>query len=122
MFGEFVREKRLEAGLEYLKFSNQVGIDPVAWNKIERGISKPPSDIGMLKVIAETLGIRMGSPAWLKLVVYSVQDQKRVPKLSPDDASLRDMLPVFCRSKNFSQNSVNDVVKLKQVIKKAQEA
>lgn len=122
MFGEFVREKRLEAGLEYLRFSDRIGMNPEYWNKIERGVIKPPTDIKTLLSIADSLGISVGSGDWLKLTEFAAQGQQTSPKAVLDDAEILNMLPVLCRSNSADPDSLNDVTRLKKVIKKAHNA
>ena len=49
MFGEFIKQKRLEKDLGLREFCRQLDEDASNWSKIERGIMGPPQDEGKLK-------------------------------------------------------------------------
>lgn len=55
-FGDFIRQKREEAGIPLNDFARRIGISPAYWSRIERNMEKPPKDELITKA-AEALGL-----------------------------------------------------------------
>ena len=43
-FGDFIRQKREEAGIPLNDFARRIDISPAYWSRIERNMEKPPKD------------------------------------------------------------------------------
>jgi transcriptional regulator with XRE-family HTH domain len=49
MFGEIIKNKRLDHEMTLREFCRQLDEDPSNWSKIERGLNPPPKDEKKLK-------------------------------------------------------------------------
>ena len=61
MFGDFIKEKRINKEITLREFCRQLELDASNWSKIERGVMSPPQDEEKLKQIAKVLGISLKS-------------------------------------------------------------
>ena len=52
-FGDFIRQKREEAGIPLNDFARRIGISPAYWSRIERNMEKPPKDDLITKAAQE---------------------------------------------------------------------
>lgn len=94
-FANFIRDKRIAAGLTLREFCRLAGIDASNWSKIERGLSTPPQSVRILNEIASALKIKEAS-----------QDYKEMCDLAalstiPEgliESEILEQLPVFFRT------------------------
>lgn len=57
-FGDFIRQKREEAGIPLNDFARRIDISPAYWSRIERNMEKPPKD-DLITKAAQQLGLDM---------------------------------------------------------------
>ena len=115
-FANFIREKRIIAGLTLREFCRLMDIDASNWSKIERGLSTPPQSKNVLDIIASTLKIEEGS-----------QDYKEMFDLAalsaiPDgliESEILEQLPVFFRTVRGEKPSEAELSQLVKKIKLA---
>ena len=94
-FANFIREKRIAAGLTLREFCRLVGFDASNWSKIERGIKTPPQSKKVLDEIATVLKIKTGSQGYkelLDLAALSTVPEELI------ESEILDQLPVFFRT------------------------
>jgi transcriptional regulator with XRE-family HTH domain len=98
MFGEYVKQKRLELNLSLRKFCKMLDEDPSNWSKIERKVLAPPQNEEKLKKIAEVLKIKIGSPEWKELNHFANVDAGIIPDYIMSDEKVIQSLPAFFRT------------------------
>ncbi len=73
-------------------------VDPVQWNKIERGALCPPTSDTVLHTVAKTLGISDESESWKALVDLASLEPRHGPKSDASEKELANRLPLFLRT------------------------
>ena len=96
IFGTFIKEARIKAGLTLRGFCRIMKADPGNWSKIERGILPPPKSKKVLKEIAATLKLAEDSEDWHAL--FDLASISFIPPDLLDDHSVVEKLPVFFRT------------------------
>jgi len=112
MYGEYIKELRLEKGLSLREFARRIEEDPSNWSKIERGILPPPKDSLKVLAIAETLEIPEGSEEWNKLEDFAAVDTAAIPKYIMEDKEVVELLPAFFRTVGSVRPTREDIEKL----------
>lgn len=115
-FANFIREKRIAAGLTLREFCRSIGFDASNWSKIERGLLTPPLSKNVLDEIASTLGIRKGSQEYkemLDLAALSAIPEGLI------ESEILDQLPVFFRTVRGEKLSEEELSELVKKIKSA---
>ena len=74
-FGSFIKDQRLGANMTLRDFCRQIDIDPSNWNKVERGLLRPPKN--KIKRIAKVLGLFPGS--WQNKSLYDLAADLYIP-------------------------------------------
>src|SRR6266853_6635691 len=116
MFGEFIKQIRERQRLGLREFCLENGYDPSYWSKIEREVLAPPRDEDTLRTWAKQLGLKPGSPDWLKLFDLAAVDAGRIPDYVLKDEQLVAKLPVFFRTLSGQKPSREDLEKLLEII------
>lgn len=98
LFGEFVKEQRVESGLSLREFCKSVGEDPSNWSKVERGILKPPIDPVRLDKMAKVLGIMDNKSKYEQLVSAASIDSGKIPDYIMRDEYALNLMPLFFRT------------------------
>ena len=93
IFGEFIREKRIEMNYSLRKFCEANDIDPSDWSRIERGLAPPFRDESIIARIGKFLGLS-GKDHELFMISAEVA-RKRIPEHVTKDAYLMSVLPAF---------------------------
>ncbi len=119
MFGTFVKELRARQRLGLREFCQQYGHDPSNWSKIERELLAPPRDQATLRLWAKQLGLKEGSPDWLKFFDYAAVDAGRIPDDLLRDKQLVARLPAFFRALAGQKPSREDLQALLEIINRA---
>ena len=70
-FSNFIREKRIAAGLTLREFCRLSGFDASNWSKVERGLLTPPQSKKVLSEIATILKIEEGSEEYKEMLESS---------------------------------------------------
>ncbi len=115
-FANFIREKRIAAGLTLREFCRVIGYDASNWSKIERGLSTPPQSKQVLDDIASALNIPKGG-----------EDYKQIRDLSalsaiPEgliESEILEQLPVFFRTVRGEKTSESELIDLLKKIRSA---
>jgi len=116
MFGEYVKQKRVEKRLSLREFCRQVNEDASNWSKIERGKNVPPQDQKKLEKIAEILGIDQKSQDWNTLVDAASIDAGKIPSYLLDNQDVVKSLPIFFRTIGSIKPTEEDISKLIETI------
>jgi transcriptional regulator with XRE-family HTH domain len=98
MFGEYVKNKRVEKELTLREFCRRLEEDASNWSKIERGVMGPPQDTGKLKKIAAILDIAEGTAEWDQFLDQARVGAGIIPDYIMSDKEVVDVLPVFFRT------------------------
>lgn len=97
-WGEFIRLKRLAAGLGLRQFASQIGIQPSNYNHMEKGRMSPPQDKEKLDQIAEALGIPQGTSDYCNLMDLAVVGKDKLPADVAAFAKSNALVPVLLRT------------------------
>ena len=110
-FGEFLREKRLEAGYGLRRFAQEIGWQPSNLSAVERGRKNPPREASALEAIASALAFDQGSSDWKTLF-----DLASRPGEPPADvaryAGRQPVIPVLLRTLENRQLSEDELREL----------
>jgi len=117
MFGNFIKEKRLNANLTLREFCRQLGEDASNWSKIERGKLLPPRDKEKLKKISIILCIKENSNDWSTLIDLAFIDTGKIPDYIMSDKEVIKVLPIFFRTICSVKPSSDELKELVQRIK-----
>jgi transcriptional regulator with XRE-family HTH domain len=111
-FEDFIKEKRLAAGLTLRKFCIEASVDPSNWSKIERGLSEAPKSKEMLDRIADILQLSPNDREVLKdlAIVAAIPKDFREEKVI-------EKLPIFFRTVRGEKPTGAELEKLFEVIK-----
>ena len=94
-FGEFVKTRRLEAGLSLREFCKLAELDPSNWSKIERGLFPATANRDVLETIAKVVKLKKGSEHWSTFFDLAFISQQRIPDDVYKDEYVVSALPVF---------------------------
>jgi hypothetical protein len=119
MFGTFIKELRARQRLGLREFCLEHGHDPSNWSKIEREVLSPPRNEEILRTWARQLGLKPNSDDWLKFFDYAAVDAGRIPDHVLKDKELVEKLPVFFRTLSGQKPSREDLEKLLEIIRSA---
>ena len=119
MFGTFIKELRARRRLGLREFCLEHGHDPSNWSKIEREVLSPPRDEEILRTWAKQLGLKPNSDDWLKFFDYAAVDAGRISDYVMKDEELLGKLPVFFRTLSGQKPAREDLEKLLEIIRSA---
>ena len=119
MFGELIKNIRIEKRLGLREFCLAADFDPSNWSKIERGVLSPPQDSGVLNRIVAILGLSENSKERELVFDYAAIDAGKIPEYVLQDAELVKRLPVFFRTATGKKPTTEDLEKLAEILKKA---
>ncbi len=118
MFGEFIKEKRLNKKMSLRQFCRELDEDPSNWSKIERGVISAPQDEQKLTKIAHILEIQKDSDDWFKLFDIAKIDAGRIPDYLMSDREILQALPAFFRTVGSIKPKPEEIEKLIEIIRK----
>ena len=118
MFGEFIKEKRINKGISLREFCKRLEIDASNWSKVERGLLAPPQDQKRLKDIARALDIKIGSSLWKEMKDKANIDAGIIPEDILSDEKVLNSLPMFFRTIRSEKPTPEDLDKLIDMIRK----
>ena len=118
MFGEFIKERRINKGISLREFCKQVEIDASNWSKVERGLLAPPQDKERLRKIARALDIRFGSALWKEMKDKANIDAGIIPEDILSDEEVLNSLPMFFRTIRSEKPTPEELDKLINMIRK----
>ena len=118
MFGEFIKEKRIEKGVSLREFCKRMEIDASNWSKVERGLLAPPQDEEKLRKIAQVLNIKIGSPLWRDMKDKANIDAGIIPEDILSDEKVLNSLPLFFRTIRSEKPTPEELDRLIDMIRK----
>ena len=118
MFGEFIKERRINKGISLREFCKRVEIDASNWSKVERGLLAPPQDEERLRKIARVLDIKFGSALWKEMKDKANIDAGIIPNDILSDEKVLNSLPMFFRTIRSEKPTPEDLDKLIAMIRK----
>lgn len=111
-FANFIRDKRISAGLTLREFCRLINFDASNWSKVERGLIAPPQSKNVLENIALFLKIEKDSEAYKEL--FDLAALSSIPD-GLVEAELLEQLPAFFRTVRGEKPSEEE---LRNLIKK----
>ncbi len=114
-FGNYVKDRRITAGMTLRSFCREVDIDASNWSKVERGVLSPPDDSELLSRIAMILGLK--SDEQTELADLASISRGQIPADLKDEEILAKM-PAFFRAIRGQEYSREDFDKLMSGVKK----
>ena len=118
MFGEFIKERRIQKALTLREFCRLIETDASNWSKTERGLLPPPQNEEKLRKIAEILEIPIGSDLWFEMRDKAELDAGIIPTDILSDGEVLKSLPMFFRTIRSEKPSSEDLDKLIEIIRK----
>jgi transcriptional regulator with XRE-family HTH domain len=118
MFGEFIKERRINKGISLREFCKRVEIDASNWSKVERGLLAPPQDEERLRKIARVLDIKFGSALWKEMKDKANIDAGIIPNDILLDEKVLNSLPMFFRTIRSEKPTPEELDKLINMIRK----
>ena len=115
-FGEFLRDRRLEAGLGLRAFAVAAGLQPSNLSNIEHSRIPPPQDRKVLARIARLLGFEEGSADWVKLFDLAVKGRDRLPADVAAFAATTPGIPALLRTIDNRRLSQEEITQLTQYL------
>ena len=101
--GEFVKEKRLDAGLSLRKFCEKLDIDPSNWSKIERSIIGLTLSASKLNQMVVVLNLdEKEKTRFYDLVTLA---KREIPEYVYSDSEVLEALPIFFRTASSTKHS-----------------
>ena len=116
-FGEFVKQKRLEAKLTLRSFCVAISFDPSNWSKVERGILPAPDSLELLEKINTVLGIKEKSSDWYELIDLAAISKSKIPEYVLKDEEILNALPIFFRRANGDRPTEQELDKIIELLK-----
>lgn len=117
VFGDFIKNKRIELRLGLRDFCIRANVDPSNWSKIERGIMPPPIERKTLLKFAACLGIGVGTKDWKNLEDYAHISKGKIPDYVISDSELVKKLPIFWRGKNGIKPTKKELEEMIEVMR-----
>jgi len=118
MFGEFLKERRIDKGISLREFCKRIETDASNWSKVERGLLAPPQDEEKLRKIAQVLNIKFESPLWQEMKDKANIDAGIIPEDIRTDEKVLNSLPMFFRTIRSEKPTPEELDKLIDIIRK----
>lgn len=114
-FGEFFRQKRVQAELTLRSFCERFGFDPAYISRIERNLLLPPEDKNKLQGLAKALKIKETSTDWVDFFdLAHIAKGKLPPDILEKQKSI-NYLPLFfrtARGEKLSKKKLKELIEL----------
>jgi transcriptional regulator with XRE-family HTH domain len=94
-FADFIRDKRVSAGLTLREFCRIINFDASNWSKVERGLSTPPQSRNVLENISDVLKIEKDSEEYKEL--FDLAALASIPE-GLIESEIIQQLPAFFRT------------------------
>lgn len=114
-FGELLKDYRIRRGQTLRECSQNLGVDPSNWSKMERGINPGPKDEGLLKSWAKHL--QLIPEEYATLADYSALSRGAIPTASASDDRVLQALPVFFRAARGAKMDDGELDKFVQTVR-----
>jgi len=112
MFGEFIKNLRIEKDIGLREFCRRLSIDASNWSKIERGVLAPPQDDEKINQIADVLGIDKESVLYAELRDRAAIAAGVIPRDILSDQETLNSLPMFFRTVRSEKPTPEELEKL----------
>jgi len=115
MFGEMLKELRLQKELTLRKFCQMSSLDPGNVSRWERGITDPPQSQDTLNRIAAILGLEKDTEEYDDFMTAAALSKGRLPQKILDDDELLKRLPIFFRTldgRKLTQEQFEALIKI----------
>lgn len=100
-FGELIKQLRIAKGLTLRQCSAELGVDASNWSKMERGITPPPKDLGLLERWAKFFAVaKEKRQEFLDLAAIA---RSELPADVASDERVLAALPAFFRAVRGSE-------------------
>ena len=119
MFGELIKQLRLDRRISLRDFCARAERDPSNWSKVERGVLPPPTDQEDLDKICSTLDLERGSDLWMKVHDAAAIDRGIIPSDVMNDRELLENLPTFFRTLRGQKPSREERERLIKLIRRS---
>lgn len=96
-FGEFIKARRTQRRITLRAMSDEIGIDPSNYSKMERGRLQPPSP-DKLDAYARLLGIKPSTEDDKELRRLAAIGRGQIPQALLSDEQVMAKLPIFFRT------------------------
>ncbi len=110
-FGALIKDLRIAQGLTLRDCSDQLGIDPSNWSKLERGINPAPKDITVLEAWAKFFHV--AGEAKQAFFDAAALSRREIPADLASDERVMAALPAFFRA---ARGTELDEASLKQFV------
>lgn len=114
-FGEFFRQKRIDADFTLRSFCERFGFDPAYISRIERGILTPYEDQEKLRGLAKALGLKEGTEGWVTFFDLAFLSKGKIPTDILEKENSLKYLPLFfrtARGQRLSKKKLQELVDL----------
>lgn len=114
-FGDFFRQKRVEAKLTLRSFCERFGFDPAYISRIERSLLLPPDDKNKLQGLARALRIKEASTDWVDFFDLAHIAKGKLPPDILDKQKSINYLPLFfrtARGEKLSKKKLKELIEL----------
>lgn len=116
LFGNYLREKRIEHRIGLREICRKVNFDPGNWSKIERGKLPPPNNRDILSLWAANLKIKKNSTEFNSFIDMAFIAQGIIPKVL-SEKEMMDLLPAFFRTIRNEKPTKEELDNLVELIK-----
>jgi transcriptional regulator with XRE-family HTH domain len=118
MYGQFVKNRRVDKGIGLREFCKSLGLDASNWSKVERGLLSPPQDEEKLRKIAELLDIEFGSDMWVEMKDLASISAGSIPDDILSDENVLKSLPIFFRTLRSDKPTSDELDELIRMLRK----
>ncbi len=118
-FGEFFRQKRMDAGFTLRSFCERYHFDPGNISKLERNILSPTLDEEKLEGYAQALKISKGSREWVLFFDLAHIARGTIPQDIRKDPDVLSFLPAFYRTARGEKLDKKKIQKLLELLSSA---
>jgi len=115
-FGGFIKNRRLKMKMGLRVFASKIGEDPGNWCRVEKGHFSAPSDVKLLKKIAEVLKLT-DSEREKMFDIAARESRDRVPADIKHQLKENEIVPILFRTIDKKKLSKEKLKKLIERIK-----
>lgn len=101
-FGQFLKTKRLALDLSLREFARRVGMQPSNYCNIESDVLPPPPAEG-LERIGKVIGLKKGTPDYVKFHDLSAQGRDEIPADVERIVKENELLPAMLRTVEYEK-------------------
>lgn len=117
MFGDFIKNLRIERDIGLREFCRRLSIDASNWSKVEKGTLAPPQDDERLNQIADVLGIDKESDLYAELRDRAAIASGIIPRDILSDQETLNSLPLFFRTVRSEKPTPEELERLIEKIR-----